>query len=420
MDKYSQSSFFTDLEPVDNSQITNIKRKPKQKRKVIKIDNTRSLIEGNMMSSPLFIVDRKRGETGTLDIEWVDSNGVHRNMTLIASNESDLPNAKDFSVLVGILKLYSEQNPEIYYNYNEQLYDMPVRVNFTYSDIARVLGYKSCGGSVIKQIQTALRNLAMVSIRSEGGLYDPVTKQYIESREAVFKLIEYDIYKYSDVKEGEKRLDAKSMRERNYVEISSFFYNSMRHGNFKIYNYDIYRKLKRDISKQVFFIIDKWRGNKTKTPFVYYKYSTLYSRMALNEGLSENTKNMYIRRAADDLKEAGYIADYDIKPGEGIVFKFDNSVDVDLNNMNNSYLGLDNYNNFDDVVETLGEYGVPKDIIDDYVNQFNIEYVKALLRYFDVAIRYDRIEENATGFLVKGLKTPYNIPNKYYNQKKLE
>jgi molybdate-binding protein len=103
-----------------------------------------------------------------------------------------------------------------------------------------------------------------------------------------------------------------------------------------------------------------------------------------------------------------------MKPGEGICFVFDDSIAIDLDRMNDSYLGLDNYNDWDDVVDALIAYGVPDNIIEQYVNKSNLEYVKALLRSFDVAIRYDRIEKNATGFLIKGLKTAYNIPKKYY------
>jgi hypothetical protein len=413
VDNVNDVSIYEQTSLIPEGEITTTYKK-KRKRKVITIDLNHSLVEGNFMDTPMALMDRKNDDIGTIELKWVDSNGVSRSLKMIASNESNLPSGKDFNVLMGLMKIYSEQNPEIMYREKENRYDMPIRINFTYAELARTMGYSSIGGSTIKQLQQSIRNLAQTTIISEGGLYDPISRSYIDDRERSYRIIEYDIYKYSDLAEGEKRLNARAIKEANYVEISSFFYNSMCSGNFKIINYSLYKDLKRDISKQVYLILDKWRGIKAKKPFAYYKYDTLYSRIALSDKLTIPVKNRYIRRAADDLKEAGYIKDYIMKPGEGICFVFDDSIAIDLDRMNDSYLGLDNYNDWDDVVDALIAYGVPDNIIEQYVNKSNLEYVKALLRSFDVAIRYDRIEKNATGFLIKGLKTAYNIPKKYY------
>ncbi|MBV4428719.1 hypothetical protein KM792_10205 [Clostridium tyrobutyricum] len=45
-----------------------------------------------------------------------------------------------------------------------------------------------------------------------------------------------------------------------------------------------------------------------------------------------------------------------------------------------------------------------------------MEYIKALLRLFDIRLRHDSIKENVKGYLIKGMTSPYyTIKKKYFN-----
>lgn len=388
-------------------------RTKKKKRKKITIDIGESLMEGNFMEIPFAVMNRKADDIGTLEIKWVDSNNVARNLKVVASNESNLPTAKDMNVLVGLFKLYSEQNSVIEINGQQRICNtLPIRIHFTFAELTRTLGYKTIGGSVIKQLQKSIETLSLTSLISENGLYDASTRTYVNDTKKIYKILEMQIYTYKDNKD-KKRLSPEEIKQNNFVEISPFFYNSMLSGNFGIFNYNLWRTFKRDISKKLYLILNKWDND--KRPFVFYEYKSLYSMIPLDdESVDVSTKNRYIRRSAQDMKECGYIKDYKAVPNKGVFFIFDDSIDIDFKNMEDNYCVLDDYKNNDEVLYTLADYGVPDEIIKQYVKNETIHYAEALLRYFDTAMRYNRIKKNPTGFLIQGLREPYNIPEKYY------
>jgi hypothetical protein len=172
--------------------------------------------------------------------------------------------------------------------------------------------------------------------------------------------------------------------------------------------------------------LEGWYCN--KRPFVYFNYDTLYSRIPLNPVFeNENPmpikeKNRTIRRAADELLNTGYIQAYLVsKKRKGIYFIFESGLkDVDENNIRSSYFGLDNYNEIKNIIATLLKWGISEGDIDYYVKRGyennNIEYVKALLRYCDMMMRYDNIKTTPKQFILGGLKEHYNIDEKYFNK----
>lgn len=135
----------------------------------------------------------------------------------------------------------------------------------------------------------------------------------------------------------------------------------------------------------------------------------------LTPDLSTSVKNRYIKDAAEELKSIGYIQGYEIEDheeGRGIRFIFDYSK---YDDKDKDVYGLDNYNTLEDVIMTLKENGFNQEEIEKYIRLLDIEYIKALLRYFDIMMNYDKISKNPKGFLEKGLKETYNIDLKYYS-----
>jgi hypothetical protein len=301
---------------------------------------------------------------------------------------------------------------------------MPIEINYTVSEIARVLKYTECGGTITKRIQNSIRKLANCTITSiyEGGLYDVENKNYIKSEKGFHIIETYEMYRYSECNEKEKRLKANEIKSYNKVTINKFFYDSMCSGYCKIIPFEQLVGLKYDVSQRLFSLLEGWYCD--KKPFVYFNYETLYSRIPLNpvaEGetpMPTKEKNRLIKKGAEELLKTDYIKGYIVVPRQGIYFIFDGELkDVDINTIRTCYYGLEKYGDLKDVVSTLLRHGIDENDIDRYISSNNIEYVKALLRYYDMMLRYDNIKGDGIGFLIKGLKEKYNIDEKYYSKK---
>jgi len=421
VDNIQQTSF---LQDVNCEQIVIKKTK---RRKKIEINLDGMIMELNWLLLPLAPIGKER-DVGTIIVKWKDGKNKLRGIKISMTDGYNMLTRFDIKVLAALQKLYSEQNKVIEYNYDKKEYNMPIEINYTISKISKILRYKSCGGSAGTKIKQSIRKLANCTITSlyTGGIYDANNKKYIESQEKGFHIIEeYDMYEYSELSEGKIRLSPRKIKEYNKVTINKFFLQNMKTGYFRIISLDMLMSLKQDVSQRLFTLFEGWYCD--KKPYVYFNYTTLYERIPLNpisveeKPMPNKEKNRYIRNACKELIERKYMNGFlsdkkgiycifeDIKGGENAYKEYIKEAQKD-------YYGLNKYNEKEEIIATLLNVGFDENEVDTYVKQDRMEYIKALLRLFDIKLRHDSIRENIKGFLIRGMKPPYyNIDKKYFN-----
>ena len=423
MENVQQTSFLNDL---TCEQIV-IKQTKRRKKIEINLDGT--LMELNWLLLPLAPIGKER-DVGTIIVKWTDSNNKLRGIKISMTDGYNMLTRFDIKVLAALQKLYSEQNNIIEYNYDQKIYNMPVKINYTISKIAKILQYKTCGGSIITKIKQSIRKLTNCTVTSlyAGGIYDASNKTYIETDEKAFHIIEsYEMYEYKQVeKSGKKRISPRQIKNFNEVTINNLFFNNMKKGYFRIISLDMLMSLKQDVSQRLFTLLEGWYCD--KKPYVYFHYKTLYDRIPLNpiseeeKSMPNKEKNRYIRNACKELKEKKYIQEY-ITDKEGIYFIFEkilggeNAYKDYIENAVKDYYGLNKYNKDEEIVTTLMNAGFDGNEIETYTSNRDKEYVKALLRLYDVNLRHDNLKKEPKGFLISGLTPPYyKIKSKYFNK----
>lgn len=81
-----------------------------------------------------------------------------------------------------------------------------------------------------------------------------------------------------------------------------------------------------------------------------------------------------------------------------------------------NYYGLNKYNKKKEIIDALLNVGFDENEIATYMKDSRMEYIKALLRLFDIRLRHDSIKENVKGYLIRGMTPPYyTIKKKYFN-----
>lgn len=418
MENCSQISIFNDLD-CEQSVSKTIKKK---KRKPLEIKVEETIVELNLLILPLVPIGKSL-DVGEVVVKWFDSENNQHGIKISMPENINHLTIFDIKVLMTLLKIYSEYNTVITYNIEKENYEMPMEIRFTKKMIVDRLKYKQCGGSITRKIDTSLDKLSSATISSmfNGGLYDVKSKKWITNSSIKYHIFDIcETYNYRDVQEGEKRILGNHIKDTNRIIINRFFYDSLCSGYCRIINYDFLIKIKSDVAYRIYALLEGWFCD--KRPFVYFKYETLYNRIPLPEIRTTSNKNRDIKNALEELVKLYYIDRYIIKKGKGVYIIFDSSINDDvILNYKDKFYGLDKYNSYSDVVNALLNYGISANDIDLYVKdttkESNLEYIKALLRYFDVAMRYDRIDKNPVKYLLKGLQTTYDISQKYYSHR---
>jgi hypothetical protein len=422
------------VESVDNNQLSlfdekttnqGLTVKKKKKRQTLNIPINRAIVEINLFTLPLGVLGKtiktengeiKPKDAGEIIVSWNDSDGVERGIRILGSDTYGVLTYFDVKVLIGLFKLYSEQNAVIQYDFKTETYGVTNKINFTFSELARAMKYTTAGKN-LKKLQDSIRRISAIKLMNvgDGAIYDPTKKMYIKAKaEKSYNILDHEMCRYEMFDENEKRPNATEIRENNFVIIDEFFFNSLCKGYGKIIEYDLYLSLKSDITCRVYSLLEGWCGKKKIDMFRYY--DTFYNLIPLDKNSSVSVKNRYIRDAADELKEVGYIQGYEIEDrenGRGIRFIFNYS---EYEAQNIDIYGLEKYKTEEEVIIVLRDNGISNEKIEQSLRIKEFEYIKALLRYYDVQMKYDKITKNPKRFLEKGLETPYNIDQKYYNK----
>lgn len=397
----------------------------KGKKNIFLQDET-FIYEGNWIELPIFSLSNKfSSNTKEVIREWTDSKNIKRGIKIRQGlQEYGLPTINDSDTLVSIFKVNAKDNPNILFNDPLSTYIMDNKIYFTKREVAKELGYNSYGGSADKRIVDSIKTLYGTFLMSlhAGAFYDPKYNEYIiETRDKGFRIVDdYDFYKRAVVKKG-KTLDeiVSQYKEQNWIKINDFFYNSLKNGYFKILNHEVYKQLRSGPAKRIFMLAEKWRVSRRH--YQFFTYDMLYQRIPLENSLQTKTKNKYIREAGEELLNSNYIKGcIPDQKRKGIYLIFKDDLTIDEIEQNEMYLfyRLDKYNSDEEILKALYENDITEEEIRTYVESNNKEYIKALLRYTDIYVKYNKITEgNPKGFILKGLKKPYDIDKKYFNGK---
>ena len=197
--------------------------------------------ELNLSEFPIAVV-AEAARPGQLRLEYVDSihdrstgGMVERRMTVHATEEWGLPAAQDDEVMVGLLQL-------------TYLAGWPKRICFTRYQLCKLLRW-SVGGASYRRIYRALHRFSTTTYNYRYGWRDKANQEWVPS--LVFSYIQ-------SLKIHEADRPTKS----GLCEVtwSDDFHRSLKSGNLKGLDFNLFVSLKSSIAKRLFRFLDKRFG----------------------------------------------------------------------------------------------------------------------------------------------------------------
>lgn len=398
--------------------------------KSINIKASEDFIENSLIDLPfIYLYKNKDKNTPIISVtyEWVSSDSKKKSIE-VRSSKLGVPTSYDYDVLLALLRIYLRQNGDKIFcleNMND-LTEFNNTVYFSYREIITEMGYKDYSILLKRKIDSCIERLCDTNIYNTGcGIYNPMTKEYItDYKFQVGILSSYSAYTYiitvDENGEEKKVLDKKSLKEKASVKIDVFFLKNLLCGKGKISDRNLRLSLKSDVGRRLFLILNKWRNSRNR---FFLKLDTLYNRIPLNYILTDNEgnrteddktdyyKKRRLKDACNELKEKGFIYNYEFIR-DGVEFIFSDTCEVAITESNDELLNM--YNSYDDMINTLREYGLTDKVLDKHFKLYQVPYIQALLRFV-----YDRKNkiDNVQSYIFKGLISPYeNIDERYYNK----
>jgi hypothetical protein len=287
-----------------HDKILNKINKRKKVPKTINIHTQEAVLEGSLIEVP-FISINSQNKIKVMNYNWTDANGIERGVEVVGGGKYRVPSTLEYDTLVALFRLFAKQN-KIEFGDDFEIENEELIINFSLNDLAKEMGYKSISGKILNRIKQSIETLVQITIsnRKAGALYDIQDGQYIADTTTLFHIIEeatfYDILKNP----------ISNRKDLNCIRLGKFFYQSIKHGYFKYFNYAIYLNLTSGIAKRIFLCLTKWRNNKT---YITLKYNTLYSKIPLEESIPNYQKKASLKRACEILKKVNFITEYDMQ-----------------------------------------------------------------------------------------------------------
>ena len=351
------------MENVDNlkkdmAKVENLEKNIEASEKLITIKPFQGLNESNLMTLPFISLKRKKEPV--LIRKWIKGNqevGLK-----VVGGENGCPTMFDLDVLLALFRLLIKSIDGKYVLKENNKVDFPKEINFTYRKLAKEMGIKKFGGSCKVRLENSIKKLNEVTIYSTFAFRDQEEGKYIKTfkgERSCGILCKYKSYSVEERKVNKDKLASpKEIESLQSVEIDEFFYKNMCSNYFKLYDY-----IGIDITD--------------KKDEYYY--------------------NNELKKSLDELKEVGFIKEYEFKVGEGILFIFNATQKIKAK-------GLDKYTTDADVIARLREIGISYEDINNFVKMDTLSYISAMLRYVDD--RFNRgLVEDLFKYTAKGL--PY-------------
>lgn len=389
----------------------------KVKPVVIRVNE--SMMEGTLIEIPFCTFYKPKAGDPPTAIKYVwTQGGQEQSIDVRGSAIYGLPDEFAFDVLTALFRIYAQDNPNIEFDMENKCWKMNQKINFTFKQLAQEMGYKSFGGNLLERLDGAIQCLndstiyfqrsckafkdieMMPSVKNatdEGYIYDEM-----EETKSIRILKGYRSYKYRKLKENAKRIDYTLIKDRTYVYIDDYFFESLCKSYFKVFDYEQYGLLRMGIAKRMFLLLNKWR-NKKRT--VFLKWETLYGRIPLTDEKSESYRRRRIRDACEQLVSVDYIESYDSNQS-GVKFMFEDGVEDEITQSHEKTIGTSTQNKFENMglmMSMLENIGFTKDEISYTINTFSLDVVRdALENCFNLSDNPNNIKEKMISEMLKG------------------
>lgn len=417
------------------------KNENKIKTIVVKVDE--DFIENNLIDLPFIYYYNSKNPITAITYSWETSDGRKRAIE-VRGSKYGVPDPYCYDLLIALFRIYVRQNENRItindtddendfenqdFDFNKNINN---RVNFSYRELAKEMGYKSFGKKTIEKMTRGIETLLDTNLynTSQGGFYNPITKEYITDATFQLEILRgFRGYKYIDAVDIEgnllldaegnpiKKIDMSSIKGRCSVEIHGFFIRNLLLGNGKISNKNIRLNVKGDIAKKLYLILNKWQNKRNAA---FFKFETLYNRIPLTDDKSDYYRKKRLLSALDELVNIGFLESY-IKNKEGVEVEFSNSNKAILKYDDKDILKdlLIKYNKYSEIENGFKKYGVTQKTLDKHIDLSKIQYYQALLRMVDYKVENKTLESpsDAKAYVLKGLLECYeNIDKKFYNK----
>lgn len=367
----------------ENKEIQTYKgMKPSKKVKVLKIPVDKSILEGNLIEIPFISYYKSKEPPTTVEYVWTDSKGIEKKIE-VRGSKWGVPDEYCFDVLIALFRLHLNQNKCIEFDIENKKWNMDKTINFSLSELAREMGYKSLGKNVFDKLDIALEILNDTTIYNKaGGIFlDVKTDEYLatEVKESIRIVTNYKSYRYSKNGVNQKRINYRKIKDYTSVKIDDFIYESLCNSYFKIFDYENYKLLKMGIAKKIYLLLSKWRANRSK---VFLTWETLYQKIPLTDKKTEKYRRKRIRDACKKLIEIEYLVEVH-ENTKGVEFVFE---EKDNKKQNELALDVDKskeipkkYNTIMDIIMALNELKIDNNIIQKILNTVSIDVIKEKL-----------------------------------------
>jgi hypothetical protein len=414
----------------------------KGKRKVIKLRDSESVMEGNSVQMP-FIAPYRGDIITSLEYKWnVIENGVEitRGIEVSGHGKLGVPTLKDKEVLRALQDIYIRSKVDKGVLELEtdkiKIKEEDLMIDFgTVDNIAKAMGYTSTSGQQRQSIKESIERLVATTVFSKhsGGIYDITTKKYITDSKISFRYLDnmqnYTIYDCDNClflhgcnKNTGKCLDEKNKRiDITKIKMSEFLYLSIANNYRLYYDKDRTNEIKNLIAKNIYLISRKWIGNGYVSVANIQKYT---DRLPVNAQKLKHRKQK-IKDAITILDGYDFVEakiENDIVTIKHLDKKATSYGEIALDKIEtkeNSYM-RDRFNKYSDFDETLrNEFKFTSDDFDKYIDMQKIEHLKAMLRATLIKYNYEKdldIKEYYTNWIKKCNEKGYKIDEKYYNK----
>lgn len=418
------------------------------KTKIVKLRSSEAIMDGNTIQTPFLAPYRikKNKETGALEpitsvnYQWETvENGVvvTRGVEVSGHGKLGVPTLKDKKVLRALQNIYiwSKVKDGVLELETDstKVTEEDLMIDFKSIDnLAKEMGYKSLSGQRRIAIKESIERLVATTIFSthEGGLYDATTKKYITNSKISYRYLEgmkdYTVYdcenclflnacnkNHSCCMNEDKKTDVTK------IKMSMFTYLNIAHNYRLYYNKDNANKIKNLIAEDIYLISRKWLGNSSVSKANIKKYM---ERIPM-ETKKDFHKKQAIKEAVENLNTYDFVEAYiendivtvkhlDKIPSRRKKKKTD---DLPIEIEDDTYM-KDRFLTYVDIIEGLKGLNLEENEINIIFGDLQrIEYIKALLRYVYLHLKYNP-KTNGKDYFLNCFNKNIEIDRKYYTK----
>ena len=215
-----------------------------------------------------------------------DGTRIDQTWTITGSDKFGLPRASDDDILLGLLKIASDQG------FRDR------QVNFSRYELLKVLEL-DLNGRNYERFESALERLAGVRIIAKNSFWDNSCKSYVS--------LNFGIIDDYCLVEKRGRLSSQLELPLTHVTFNEKFFSSMQSGNVKRIDLTLYNSLKSYISKRLYRYLDKRRYRRRVFDVNVYALASATLGLDLTTRSHFSQIRQVIDKSNEELKSKGFL-----------------------------------------------------------------------------------------------------------------